>query len=191
MATATSSGELDLSRLLATLEPKLQAGEYVFVTLADKAAAATCAVDAIGTFVESEGVTLIVPASYGGLPAGTQRSGAQRMITLECHSSLEAVGLTYRVSQRLAALGISCNVVAAYFHDHIFVAHDKADAAVDALRALQAESKVAADGAAVASPCPCTECTCGPDCKCAPGAPGCDPCSTYQAKAKAEAAATA
>jgi hypothetical protein len=31
--------------------------------------------------------------------------------------------------------------------------------------------------------CPCTECTCGPDCKCAPGQPGCDPCSAWQ-KAK-------
>ena len=31
--------------------------------------------------------------------------------------------------------------------------------------------------------CPCTECTCGPDCKCAPGQPGCDPCCAWQ-KAK-------
>ena len=80
-----TSGELDLSRLLATLEPKLQDGEYVFATLADKAAAAACAVDAIGTFAEAEGITLIVPAGYSGLPAHLQLlpellllSGAQR-----------------------------------------------------------------------------------------------------------------
>ena len=151
------SGELDLSRLLATLEPKLQDGDYVFATLADKAAAAACAVDAIGTFAEAEGITLIVPAGYSGLPAGTARSGVQRMITLTCHSSLEAVGLTYRVSHRLASLGISCNVVAAYFHDHIFVAHDKADTAVEALRALQTESKAVADGAGAAHRYPCVE----------------------------------
>jgi hypothetical protein len=187
-----STGELDLSRLLATLEPKLQDGEYVFATLTDKAAAAACAVDAIGTFAEAEGITLIVPtAGYSGLPAGTACSGVQRMITLTCHSSLEAVGLTYRVSQRLASLGISCNVVAAYFHDHIFVAHDKADTAVEALRALQAESKAVADGAGAAHRCPCVECTCGPDCQCAPGAPGCEPCGAFQAKAKTEAAAKA
>ena len=113
------------------------------------------------------------------------------MITLTCHSSLEAVGLTYRVSHRLASLGISCNVVAAYFHDHIFVAHDKADTAVEALRALQTESKAVADGAGAAHRCPCVECTCGPDCQCAPGAPGCEPCGAFQAKAKAEAAAKA
>ena len=186
-----STGELDLSRLLATLEPKLQDGEYVFATLADKAAAAACAVDAIGTFAEAEGITLIVPSGYSGLPAGTACSVVQRMITLTCHSSLEAVGLTYRVSQRLASLGISCNVVAAYFHDHIFVAHDKADTAVEALRALQTESKAVADGAGAAHRCPCVECTCGPDCQCAPGAPGCEPCGAFQAKAKAEAAAKA
>jgi enamine deaminase RidA (YjgF/YER057c/UK114 family) len=78
----TSEGELDLSRLLATLEPKLQDGEYVFATLADKAAAAACAVDAIGTFAEAEGITLIVPSGYSGLPAGTACSVVQRMITL-------------------------------------------------------------------------------------------------------------
>ena len=38
--------------------------------------------------------------------------------------------------------------------------------------------------------CPCTECTCGPDCKCVPGSPGCDPCGAFQ-KAKREAAAAA
>lgn len=133
------SGELDLAKLLATLEPKLQRGEYVFVTLPDKAAStvAAHAAVAVGSFVESEGLTLIVPAEYKGLPEGTPRSDLQSMITLECHSSLEAVGLTYRVSQKLAGLGISCNVVAAYFHDHIFVSVDKAAAAIEALRALQ------------------------------------------------------
>jgi len=37
--------------------------------------------------------------------------------------------------------------------------------------------------------CPCTECTCGDDCQCAPGSPGCDPCKDFQ-KAKAAAAET-
>ena len=41
--------------------------------------------------------------------------------------------------------------------------------------------------------CPCGECTCGPQCMCSPGAPGCDPCGAFQKemKAKREAAAAA
>mmetsp|Transcript_10489 Transcript_10489/g.20265 ORF Transcript_10489/g.20265 Transcript_10489/m.20265 type:complete len:207 (+) Transcript_10489:171-791(+) len=38
------------------------------------------------------------------------------------------------------------------------------------------------------SKCPCNECTCGPDCACAPGKPGCDPCGLFQAAQKAAAA---
>ena len=39
-------------------------------------------------------------------------------------------------------------------------------------------------------PCPCTECTCGESCQCAPDVPGCDPCGAFQA-AKAAAAQAA
>ena len=143
---APQSGELDLSRLLATLQPRLQEGEYVFATLdLQSTAIAACRAVAVGTFLEAEGLTLILPTTYTELPAGTECSAPQRMITLECHSSLEAIGLTYRVSQKLAALDISCNVVAAYFHDHIFVSIEKAEMAVRALQELQAESKSMAE----------------------------------------------
>jgi hypothetical protein len=124
------------------------------VTLPDDDASAAHKAAALGSFVEAEGLTLIMPSEYEALPEGTPKSGPQRMITLECHSSLEAVGLTYRVSQRLASLEISCNVVAAYFHDHIFVSVDKAEQAVEALRALQAESAAEAEGATAAEPPP-------------------------------------
>ncbi len=56
------------------------------------------------------------------------------MITLRVHSSLDAVGLTAAVAGQLATGGISCNVVAGYFHDHLFVPIDEADLAVNLLR---------------------------------------------------------
>lgn len=54
-------------------------------------------------------------------------------ITLTIHSSLDAVGLTAAVSAKLAEKGISANVIAAYYHDHIFVQAEKAELAIEAL----------------------------------------------------------
>ncbi len=57
-------------------------------------------------------------------------------ITLNVHSALEAVGLTAAVATALTREGISANVVAAYYHDHIFVPEVDAERALEALRAL-------------------------------------------------------
>ena len=57
-------------------------------------------------------------------------------ITLEVHSSLEAVGLTAAVSTTLAQAGISCNMLAGYFHDHLLVPVDRLDDALSLLRRL-------------------------------------------------------
>ena len=57
-----------------------------------------------------------------------------RMITLEIHSALDAVGFLAAVTTALAREGIGVNPVAAYHHDHLFVPHDRAE---DAMRALQ------------------------------------------------------
>ena len=50
--------------------------------------------------------------------------------------ALEAVGLTAAVSQALAQAGISCNIVAGYYHDHLFVPADEAKRALEVLEAL-------------------------------------------------------
>lgn len=48
---------------------------------------------------------------------------------------MQAVGLTAIVAEKLAAKGIGANVVAAYYHDHVFVPSEQA---VEALAVLQA-----------------------------------------------------
>jgi uncharacterized protein len=135
------TGETDLSRLLAGLDPLLHEGEYVFVTLPDRRTPA--GVDPVLAFDEEEGRTLVLPrdqADAAGL-AGVFHSA---WITLRIHSSLQAVGMMAVIAAALAEAGISCNAVSAYFHDHIFVPADRAPEAVDLLRGLA--GRAGADG---------------------------------------------
>ena len=52
------------------------------------------------------------------------------------HSSLSAVGLTAAFATALGDAGISCNVLAAYHHDHILVPAEDAERALETLREL-------------------------------------------------------
>jgi uncharacterized protein len=83
-------------------------------------------------FREAEGLTVIVEREAAEA-AGLVGVFPCRMITLEVHSALEAAGFLAAVATRLADEGIGVNPVAAYYHDHLFVAQDRAE---DALRAL-------------------------------------------------------
>lgn len=125
------SGETDLATLLASLEPVLQPGVYVFATV--EAVPPTC--EPIVTVREAEGITLVLTkadAEEHGLPYEFESA----RITLMAHSALESVGLTAVVARSLADVGISCNVVAGYFHDHLFVPHDRARDSMAQLRRL-------------------------------------------------------
>ncbi|WP_438295220.1 ACT domain-containing protein [Streptomyces sp. HUAS TT7] len=57
-------------------------------------------------------------------------------ITLSAQSAIEAVGLTAAVATDPAAHGISCNVVAGYHHDLLFVPYERAEEAVEVLNDL-------------------------------------------------------
>ena len=127
------SGVTDLDELLATMEPALVAGRFVYASVPASEIAAHLARGPIGLFREEEGVTLILPAEDA---EGLSASGPMRMITLTVHSSLEAVGLTGAFAAALTAERISANVVAGYHHDHIFVPERDAERALETLRAL-------------------------------------------------------
>ncbi|HET7002288.1 MAG TPA: ACT domain-containing protein [Puia sp.] len=123
-------GESDLNIILKTLKPFLHEGEYVFCQVPDQYPIDLN--DIICYFRESEGITIILSrtkADQFKLPY----SFVSSWITLRVHSSLESVGLTAAFSNVLSAAGISCNVVAAFFHDHIFVDIKDARKAMDLL----------------------------------------------------------
>ena len=125
------SGIKELDQLLKSMKPHLQDNEFVFCSVKGQLHD-YIDLNPVGTFIEPEGLTLILER---GLAEQKQLSfdGSFRMITLTVHSSLEAVGLTAAVSTKLAAKDISANVVAAYYHDHIFVPTAKAELALQAL----------------------------------------------------------
>ncbi len=127
------SGETDLKKLLQNMKPELNEGEYVFCTVDSVQQAA--ALHPLCFFQEREAITVIISKQQAD-EAVFPYSTVCAWITLTVHSSLEAVGLTAAISKALTEANISCNVVAAYYHDHIFVPIQDADRALDALRKL-------------------------------------------------------
>ena len=127
------AGETNLKTLLASMSPKLDDTDWVFAVVRDEDAVPLTP-HAIATFREVEGLTLVLPQAAADDLKNV--SAPMSRITLEVHSSLEAVGLTAAVAGALAEAGISANVVAAYYHDHIFVPKASADRALAVLRAL-------------------------------------------------------
>lgn len=127
------SGEMDLQKLIQNMKPTLNEGEFVYCSLDNSQT--TDELDPLCMFQEKEGTTVIIPkqqADNAALPYSVVCS----WITLTVHSSLEAVGLTAAVSTALTQANISCNVVAAYYHDHIFVPVKDAKRAMNVLGKL-------------------------------------------------------
>lgn len=130
---APMSGITDLSTLLKTMKPVHKPGDFVFCQTDDPGKLPLG--DIILLFKEKEAWTVIVHRQVADtlkLPY----SFVAAWITLTVHSSLQAVGLTAAFSRALADHNISCNVVAAYYHDHIFVDKKDADRAMSVLQQL-------------------------------------------------------
>jgi hypothetical protein len=85
---------------------------------------------------EDEGLTLVLSQSEADRE-GLAYEAPQAWITLRVHSSLAAVGMTAAVSTALTEAGISCNVVAAFHHDHIFVPLQRGEEAWRVLGSLR------------------------------------------------------
>jgi uncharacterized protein len=139
------SGGTDVASLLANMDPTLSAVEVVFCSFPNAAVADKAFLDPIGCFMEPEGLSLMISRRTAETH-GSAFSVVLQAITLNVHSSLEAVGLTAAVAGRLTQHGISANIVAAYYHDHVFVPAADTEWALAVLRTLQAEAVASRGG---------------------------------------------
>ena len=103
--------------------------------------ARTCrACPVLGTFRESEGLSVILPEA-DARELGWPILFSAAWITLTVYSDLQFVGLTAAVSSALADANISCNVVAGVHHDHLFVPAARGDEAMVVLKTLMASAR--------------------------------------------------
>ena len=127
------SGQKDFHELIKSIMPHLNEGEYVFAAVEDLSRIDR--EDTICEFKEKEGVTVVIARKKAD-ELNLSYEFVASWITLMIHSSLDAVGLTAVFSNELARNDISCNVVAGYYHDHVFVHVKDADKAMRVLNRL-------------------------------------------------------
>lgn len=116
------------------MEPTLNPGSYAFCSVGHHSRIALR--DVLATVWEPEGLSVVLTEARAlelQLPVLLHCA----WITLSVHSDLQAVGLTAAFSKALGDAGISCNVVAGAYHDHIFVPLPRAQDAMAALHQLQ------------------------------------------------------
>ncbi len=135
--TAMTRAISDLDTLIASMQPELQPGVYVFASLPLDAVASGAGI--VATFREREGLTVVMEEDVAQA-ANIAPMFRAAWITLTVHSDLNAVGLTAAFARVLGEAGISCNVMAAAYHDHIFVPVADGVRAVDTLRTLQRDA---------------------------------------------------
>ncbi|KAK4548059.1 hypothetical protein LTR36_010779 [Oleoguttula mirabilis] len=132
-------GGLELAKLIKSMRPTLQDGTFIFATVASDSKLLEQAIPkADMLFKESEGWTIIVTQAIAD-DLGIDFIFPCRKVTLDVHSSLEAVGFLAAITSRLAdklRIGVS-----GYYHDHLFVPLGKEDLVVEELKQMAAEQE--------------------------------------------------
>lgn len=126
------------SEMIRGMNPTLKPGKFVFCTLPAGLRPDELHEQAIATFREDEGLSLLLPEETA-TAYGLRASEPMRQITLLVYSSLTGVGLTAAVATALGAASVPCNMIAATLHDHVFVPADMAEAALEVLKRLESQ----------------------------------------------------
>jgi len=125
--------EVNLKVLITNMQPQLNIWDYVFCSM--KQVPHEIQNICIMLFKESEWFTIILERLDAD-KYGLKYDWIMAWITLHIHSSLDAVGLTAAFSKSLWENNISCNVVAWFYHDHIFVWKNDSQKALDVLNSM-------------------------------------------------------
>ena len=112
---------------------KLNKGKYVFCSVNNLKNIEISNV--IGSFREIEGYSIIISKDEA-IKKKLTFYFISAWITLKLNSSLDSVGLTSTFSKALSDEKISCNIVAGYHHDHIFVPYKEKDKAMKVLNEI-------------------------------------------------------
>lgn len=131
------TGETNLDKLLSRMSAELVDGLYVFATVADGVMPA--GIRPRMMFGEAEGMTFILLKEEAEAH-GLAYEFPCRMITLNIHSSLEAVGFLARITTKLAKHDMGVNPVSGFFHDHLFVPDGRELDAIAVLEELTAKT---------------------------------------------------
>ena len=124
---------IDLQVLLKSMKLEQKSGDYVFCKVEKLENLNLDEIDMI--FREQEAITLILKKETAD-KLNLEYSVVMSWITITVHSSLEAVGLTAAFSKALSENGISCKIVSAFYHDHIFVTKSDTREAMNILNAF-------------------------------------------------------
>lgn len=114
-------GATALNTLIASMEPILQPGSYVFATVPPSDPSFQDRLKSLPfemLFREREGWTVITEQSTVDA-LGLEAIFPCRKVTLGVHSSLDAVGFMAAVTTRLAESGLGINPVSGFYHDHL------------------------------------------------------------------------
>lgn len=131
------NGNTDLAKVLRSISVDTDSIAYGFASLESDSVLLTNEI--LCMYRENEGLTVVADTNYlrDNL---IDFEGPFAKLTIEVHTSLELVGLTAALAKALTESGISANVIAAYYHDHIFVPFDKQNEAIEALMNLRRET---------------------------------------------------